>query len=94
MGKVLFNYTLDRGLMSKLYKHEIGTASKHMTQLKVEYRSKHRILKSENSKGMGAPPGIFSILSRQENADQNYFEISSYTRQNGQGQKANDSPYV
>ena len=48
------------------------------------YRSEQRILSKGNSNGCcKALKEIFRILSHQENVNQNYFEVPSYTCQNG-----------
>jgi hypothetical protein len=54
-----------------------------MTQLKMGYRFKQRILNRGILNGLEVLKEMFNVLSHHENASQNDSEISSYTHQNG-----------
>jgi hypothetical protein len=49
----------------------------------MEYKAKQRILNRGISNGQEALKEVFNILSHQENINQNYSEILSYTQHNG-----------
>ena len=84
MEKDLHHPTSDKVLISKIYKELKKLDIKILNNpIKMSYRTKQRILNRTFSNGQTILKEMFSILSYLGNANQNNYEIPSYTCQNG-----------
>jgi hypothetical protein len=79
---IFINPTCNRRLIAQIYKElkKLNAKNTNDPILKMGYRTK---LSRGISNGRGALKEMFNILSHQVNANQNNFEVPSYTAQNG-----------
>jgi hypothetical protein len=83
MEKDISKATSNRGLIYKKYKQlKKLDIEKQNLLFQVGYRSIERIINIRISNGWKTLKEMFNILSHQGNANQNYFDIPSYTCQN------------
>ena len=79
--KIITNPSSDKGLISKIYKELKKLDTKTLINLikKMGYWTEQRILNRRNSNDPKTLKVMLNLLSNQENANQNHFEIPSYT---------------
>ena len=93
--KISANESTDKGLISKIYKHFCSSITKkqknktkqNKNHQKIGRRSKQTILHRRHMDGQKTQEKMFNITHYQRNANQNHYEVPSYTSQNGHHQK-------
>ena len=79
----------NKGLISEMDKQlmQLNTKKNKQPKQNMGRRSEQRFLQRRHTDGQEAHENILNITNYQRNANQNYYEVSPHTSQNGHHQK-------